>query len=899
MQISGLFVEGVGRFGLRAVVNDIGNGVNVLVAGNEAGKSTLFRALRACIFERHTTKNEYIRALQSYGANLPVTVSVNFTHDGHAYTITKSFLRSVSASFVVDGREVAKNVEADQMLWELLGIQPGSGRAVDEGAFAMLWVGQGHSFTAPVPTEAGATVLGSAIESEVGTLVGGERARIALAETLEELGRYVTDRAGKPLVEGPIGRAQRDRDGYRIELNSSLDRLKQLDTQFGELDLAQQERKRIADPAVRYQLQQNLKDAILELDVAKEAVGKVSAQESDERRLHVQLDNARRAYDYLVEIGGQIGGQRERETALVAQILGIEAEERRLRLEVNGLRSAASDLDKADNALSQENQVLLQLTGAAGKLRQKSEMERRLTLLTEITERLTKTEGELSAFKVTSAHIQTLEKIERTIALFDARLASSASLLAVKLGPDRGAEISLNGMMISEDKFLSVIAPVSIVVGSVATISVSPPSDFGEEDEKARTVHITEQQRTFAIAGVSNIAEGRIALNKKVAIMASIQGIGAELRALGLATESPHEELVRLGGEISRIAAETEHAISRADLDKLPALDEIERRREAITEERERLLANRKKLDAGLHEVQPPLESAVSGRAAIEGELGELRRTLAANLLLSPDATRDSDIAAAKKALDTADVAHQQSAGALADIRSRSPEPSEMERLDNKVKRLDQANFNLSESIADIDRKISNLEGQVQNAGGDGIGERVAALKELLEQSELDLVRHINRARTLTLLKDTINSSLSESRDHFYAPIRRHLQPFLNDLFPGAELQLGDGFSVDGLMRAGASEEFEYLSEGTKEQIAVLVRLAMGALLAEQGKAVPIILDDALVFSDDDRIARMFDALIRAGKHQQVIVLTCRSRAFTSLGGNLLSITTGSEARAN
>ena len=65
----------------------------------------------------------------------------------------------------------------------------------------------------------------------------------------------------------------------------------------------------------------------------------------------------------------------------------------------------------------------------------------------------------------------------------------------------------------------------------------------------------------------------------------------------------------------------------------------------------------------------------------------------------------------------------------------------------------------------------------------------------------------------------------------------------------------------------------------------------MGAMIAEKGHDVPIILDDALVFSDDARIEQMFDAINRAGRNQQVIVLTCRARSFASLGGNQLRIT--------
>jgi hypothetical protein len=45
-----------------------------------------------------------------------------------------------------------------------------------------------------------------------------------------------------------------------------------------------------------------------------------------------------------------------------------------------------------------------------------------------------------------------------------------------------------------------------------------------------------------------------------------------------------------------------------------------------------------------------------------------------------------------------------------------------------------------------------------------------------------------------------------------------------------------------------------------------------------------------LVFSDDERIARMFDALARGGASQQVVVLTCRMRAFEKLGGHALRI---------
>jgi uncharacterized protein YhaN len=80
------------------------------------------------------------------------------------------------------------------------------------------------------------------------------------------------------------------------------------------------------------------------------------------------------------------------------------------------------------------------------------------------------------------------------------------------------------------------------------------------------------------------------------------------------------------------------------------------------------------------------------------------------------------------------------------------------------------------------------------------------------------------------------------------------------------------------------------LSGGTREQLAVLTRLAFAELLLGQGRPATVILDDALAFSDDDRIESMFDVLMRAGQNVQIIVLTCRKRLFTRLGATALEI---------
>ena len=83
---------------------------------------------------------------------------------------------------------------------------------------------------------------------------------------------------------------------------------------------------------------------------------------------------------------------------------------------------------------------------------------------------------------------------------------------------------------------------------------------------------------------------------------------------------------------------------------------------------------------------------------------------------------------------------------------------------------------------------------------------------------------------------------------------------------------------------------FASLSSGAREQLAVLARLACGALVSPPASdgtpgGVPVIIDDALGYSDPDRLEQVGAALGVAGKDCQVIVLTCEPGRYRGVGG--------------
>jgi len=77
---------------------------------------------------------------------------------------------------------------------------------------------------------------------------------------------------------------------------------------------------------------------------------------------------------------------------------------------------------------------------------------------------------------------------------------------------------------------------------------------------------------------------------------------------------------------------------------------------------------------------------------------------------------------------------------------------------------------------------------------------------------------------------------------------------------------------------------------GAREQVAVITRLALADILKSSNLPSAVILDDALVNSDEKRLKRMHLVLRKAAENLQVLILTCRERDFLTIGGKLVRI---------
>ena len=190
-----------------------------------------------------------------------------------------------------------------------------------------------------------------------------------------------------------------------------------------------------------------------------------------------------------------------------------------------------------------------------------------------------------------------------------------------------------------------------------------------------------------------------------------------------------------------------------------------------------------------------------------------------------------------------------------------------------------------------LDKEIAKLEGEIKVAGEAEIEPELARVTEDLAAGEHEIAGYENEIAALKLLRQTLAEVEACNRMRFLAPVMRRLAPYLVEVFPEAQPVFAEGFQLEALEREGEALPIDMLSDGTREQLAILVRLGFGHLLAETGTTVPVILDDALVYSDDNRIVRMFRVLEAASAQHQVLVFTCRAATFEPLGGQRLAVT--------
>ncbi len=197
----------------------------------------------------------------------------------------------------------------------------------------------------------------------------------------------------------------------------------------------------------------------------------------------------------------------------------------------------------------------------------------------------------------------------------------------------------------------------------------------------------------------------------------------------------------------------------------------------------------------------------------------------------------------------------------------------------------------ITATVQQLRDETIGLEAEVRVAGGSGLGEAIQLLGEQIADLERRRTQVALEADASRLLYKTLLDAQRTARERWLGPIKTRVAPFMKLIHPESDIDLDEEtLELKGLTRAGVAERFDRLSAGAREQVAVVTRLALAQVLKHGGHPATVILDDALVNTDEIRLERMHHVLREAARDLQVVVLTCRERDFRGLGAPMFRV---------
>ena len=895
MKLRSLAVNQFKKFTVPTRLDGIESGLNVVVGRNELGKSTLFDALRAALFEKYSSKARPIVALQNDRNRAGPVVELAFELDDGVYRVTKRFVRKPYARLSCPDGRTLEGDAAEDTLRNLLGFdEPGKTGAKAEtlGMWNVLWVQQGQSFGAFDLPESARSNLHSALESEVGTVLGGHRGR-ALPQAIEmQLGELVTSNskprgAYKVLIE-KTDALQSELEGLntrRHELAKTLDDLEESQETLARLsagDRDQADQTELTEARKRHgqlaELEAGIAAAASELELKKLNLEQANNAQTDRAGFKESIAAEENAAE---QAGKRLENVRRQEKVARAQLDALRA----------GVREAEAAVTQADVVVSRQRRTLVAVE-REGRIR---ELESRCSKAQAAEKRQRRAQQGAAAILVTGEAIEAIRSAAKGLETVESRLSAAATRIVFDMTPAVLSGIEIDGQALSaEQPSVQAVEPVTIAIPDHGRITIEPAiKDRDKLLGQQRDMKATLKEALQA-GGIKtgNDAEDQYAQRHKLRQKGELARQEVELHAP--ATDDHDAGAHALSNYIEGFRKILIREIADLDAEKLPqhaeaeaalraAVEQAEKARRAVDTARAALAGPEKTLS--LFQTERGIVNARydDGKARLES----LRRQLA-------DAEQELSDDQLQARIDAAQAKLSEQVSAVAGLEAQRKDET-IPQLDARIARLDRAIQDRRKKRGNLREKIAGLRSHVEALEGAGLDEAIQQKARELDFCEEERGRIAREVQVLSLLLSTLRAAEQDAKERYLSPVLKRVRPYLQLLFPGAEITIDENLHIVGVVReAGYEEAFHHLSMGTQEQIAVLIRLAFAEMLVEQGRPATVILDDALVFSDDRRMSRMFDILNMAAQNVQVIIFTCREQLFEELGGRQLSLLPGS-----
>ena len=881
--------------GWRCFINPVqvglfSDGLNVLHAPNATGKSTLFEALLRGLLDSHRVSGQEVEALRPWGQSLAPTVTVEFTHGGMDYRLTKRFLDRPSSDLerMEEGRFVrlAEGEAADQWVRKILTRNPpgrGLARPENWGLAQVLWAPQGDLALAKLSGD-----LVSDVREFLGVQVSGPGTG-PLEKRIEEAYLQIYTPSGKlktgkdaPAVVRLREKLQEALERRRIALEQQQV-FEEVARRVEDLRARRAQAKRDAEAFAKA-----LKEARFQAESYVALLSEKKEREERVRSVEAQYGALKRQIEAIKTARKELKEARETQRRLRGDLplRAREVEER--EKEAARAKGILEDVRKGRQAVEEAHQESELARRYLDAKERAAKLGQRLRQITQAIKTLQQRKKERSDLVAPDA--KTLRAIRKAIKDRDeAQVRLEAALITLEIVPEKkgslnvvaGEEIGTWTLTPGRPTEVKGSPEVVVDLPGIARLRAWGPSGSVEEiraerDQATRKLNqLTQGFGTADLEELESLHEKARELDKKVA--------EAETQIATLLSgdlvEKIEQECLRMTTILEELLGDRpEWREMPPDLAGLVA---------AAEEIRRSFIAAVESAEAAWEFAQSALTAASIQEAGLRGSLEETEKqvkSLEARLadLTSDGRTDEERETGLKKVALSWDAATAALDGVEEKLKAFGEDPrGAVTKLEKQLQSAEETAMKALEAEKSEEGKLEHLSAQGPYSALAQAEEEVAALKEAISREEL-------RSGAVRLLRDKVAQCRAEALAAVTGPVElaatRTLQRIAGGRLGG--IQLGETFEPAHVrpQLAEIAVPLDNVSGGEREQIYLATRLALAEVLAKDEHQL-VVLDDVLTATDAGRLARVMTVLEEAAQRLQILVITCHPERYRGLDG--------------
>ncbi len=848
-------------------------GVTVVAGPNEIGKSSVAEALDLLLDQLDSSKRKDVRDVQPVHRDAGAEVEAEIEAGPYRFTYRKRWHRRPETELTVHAprRENHTGREAHERVLALLG------ETVDLELWRALRIRQGAELA--LPQLAGRASLAQALDAAAGQSQADAHTLSIVDAARAEFERWHTP-GGKPRKElTDLADAVTSLEQEHAQVAEALRRLDDAVARSRAAAARRAElRRRLADDEARA-TEAAARQREMERRARDVEVLAAQADAAESQRDAVRRERAQRGH--LAEALEQ--RRRELDAARDAARAAPAAESA-----ATALRAADEALAAARTRLEVADAVLAVREGDAEFRRDELDQQQlgeRLARVRDADAAAADAAETLARVRVDEEALRALREAERHVT--DARIRAESGSAEVHVAAARDVVVRTgdteDALAGGSETTRHVLDELVVDAPGVVRVTVRPGGSAAGLRETLRDADAAFRA-LLARHGCADVrdAEVQIAQRQEAerALARRDDIVRNDLR--DLTRETLAHKLERVAARVAAYGAERAKV---AGADELPA--DFDAAQEAFaTARRARDAAAvaledaRRAQQAARDDVERHGLAAAKARALVEA--AERAATDAVRALEALRAAESDDALAARSERLEAAARDARAAADAAQAQLVSERPDDVARAAHGAAAAVAATRDELRGVEDEALRLATL---LDELGQQGLAERLDTLAARLHRARHQRDAAQRAAQAAKLLHDTLVAHRDAARRAYVAPLRERVRRLGAVVF-GADfdVELSDELAIASRSLGNVTVPFESLSGGAREQLGLVLRVAAAQLVSDDG-GVPLLLDDALGYSDAARLEALGAVLALAGERCQVIVLTCMPERYRHVAG--------------